>query len=202
MNRLAVILLLWIIVFPIHAQSAADLLKAGARMRGVVVPLYNKADHSYSIIIRIDRVYTGMERKGFFRIGVLPVGVLEGVTVELQQTNRLTNCLDRLNYWLTPQTASRLELRHARIECSPTNRLEAGLMQIDKHGIWNLLEGVTLVQGDITVQGPQARFYTTGDRAGEVVMATSTNRFFFGGSAQAAHSPSKDRKQESADNLP
>ena len=77
-------------------------------------------------------VYTDYERKGFFRIGLLPIGVMEGVTFELQHPESVTNGLAELNQWLGAKAAKRLELRRVNflVSAPATNHLATGRARV------------------------------------------------------------------------
>lgn len=73
-----------------NADSAVDLFSGRMQARGVAVPLWVMPERSLSMIVRVDRVYTDYERKGFFRLGILPIGVMEGIIFELYMADRRT----------------------------------------------------------------------------------------------------------------
>jgi len=52
------------------------------------MPVYLKSESLPVAVFRANRIYHDHQRKGFFRIGGLPLLVLEGLSLELRDTNR------------------------------------------------------------------------------------------------------------------
>jgi hypothetical protein len=57
----------------------ADLLADGFHLKGAVISLYSGADGGPATVVRFEQAYRDYESKGFFRIGILPIAVVEGV---------------------------------------------------------------------------------------------------------------------------
>jgi len=157
------------------AQSAAGILAGGFRLRGGVIGLYSGTETEPATVVRLDRAYTDYERKGFFRIGILPIGVMEGVTFELQHPESVTNGLAQLHQWLEARAASRLELRRVSflVSAPVTNRLETGRVRPAADGKLALLDGVSFVSGTNQMQAARGVLQITGAQAGQLVLATT-----------------------------
>jgi hypothetical protein len=125
-------------------------------------------------VMRAGRIYTDYQRKGFFRIGVLPIAVMEDVTFELRQVESFTNSLVQLHRWLGPQAAGRLELRRVTIQIATTvaNRLQAGRVRVLPSGQWELLNGACRSVGTNEVRAARATLQIAGDQAGQLVITT------------------------------
>jgi hypothetical protein len=87
------------------------------------------------------RMFIDYERHGFFRIGLLPIPVVENVQIQIQSADCLTNALFGLHSWNQPSVgASRLELRNLEIglfgEKQP--RLSAAVARVGQDGILEL----------------------------------------------------------------
>jgi hypothetical protein len=156
------------------AQSAADVLAGESRFKGGVVALYNPKEMDAAAVVRFTQAYTDYESKGFFRIGILPIGVVEGVVFELPHPESVTNSLARVHQWLGPRTPKRLELRHVSfvVSAPTTNRLETGRARLAAEGKLALLDGVTFTSGTNQIQAARGALQITGTQAGQLVMET------------------------------
>lgn len=166
-----------------QAQFASDLLSGRTRADGVVVPFYDVMDQTPSMVLRADAIYTDYERKGFFRIGVLPLGVMEGVTFELRRPTSLTNSLANMRRWVGAQAAKRFEFRKVNFLVfeGGTNHLESGRARFSSDGSWELLDGVRFHSGTNQVAAPRATLQIAGEHTGQFVMTTDppyTNNLF------------------------
>jgi len=166
-----------------QAQFASDLLSGRFKAHGVVTAFYEKMEQTPSMIVRADDIYTDYERKGFFRIGILPVGVMEGVTFELHHPESLTNSLAQMRGWLGSQAAKRMEFRKVSFLtfAGETNRLESGRARFSSGGRWELLDGVRLISGTNQVAAAHATLQVAGKQTGQLVLATDppcTNNLF------------------------
>jgi hypothetical protein len=162
------------------AQSVADLLQRGVSVQRAVVPLYPTNSFKLSAIVRVDRVFMEYQRRGFFRIGLLPVVVLDGVTFEAQDTSDPLGSLACVRRWLATKAGQRIEMRRVKFVASPTNHLEAGLARCVAEDHWDLLNGVHFVSGASDIQAPRATLQMAGPRSGQVTLETkprSTNTF-------------------------
>jgi len=165
------------------AQPAAAFLAGGFSLQGGVIGLYSGTGTEPATVVRLDRVYTDYESKGFFRIGILPIGVMEGVTFELQHPESVTNGLAQMHQWLGAKAAKRLELRRVKflVSAPVTNRLETGRARVAADGKLALLDGVSFVSGTNQMQAARGVLQITGEQAGQLVMETTppwTNNLF------------------------
>ncbi len=99
-------LFVWIALFQAGAWPAADFVTDGTRLSGAVFDLYSGNEAEPAVVIRLDKAYTDYQSKGFFRIGLLPIGVIEGVTFRLQHPDSAANCLALIHHWLAGATAN------------------------------------------------------------------------------------------------
>ncbi len=170
-------------LFQAGAESTVDLVAGGFRLKGAVIHLYSGAEAEPAAVIRLDKVYTDYQSKGFFRIGLLPIGVMEGVTFELHHPGSVTNGLTRLHQWLGANAAKRLELRRINflVPGPVTNRLEASRARVAAGGNLEMFDGVRFVSGTNQIQAMRGMLQITGLQAGLLVMATTppwTNNLF------------------------
>jgi hypothetical protein len=113
-NRLGVCAVgVWCLVFPPEANAAG---LAGGTAQGVEIAEYGLTDLSPVAKIHADRIFTDYERHGFFRIGLLPILVVENVELQISAAGSLTNALSALREWRQPSVGiRRLELRNLEI---------------------------------------------------------------------------------------
>ena len=166
-----------------YAQPAADLLTGGFNLKGGVIGLYDGTETEPTVVIRLDEVHKDYERKGFFRIGLLPIGVMKGVTFELHHPESVTNSLAQLHQWLGAGAGKRLELRRVSflVSAPETNRLETGRARLAADGKLALLDGVRFASGTNQIRAGRGVLQITGAQAGQLVLETTppwTNTLF------------------------
>ncbi len=173
----------WLFLASASSQFGGDLFSGNGWVRGAVIPIFLRPGEPPALVVRADNIYRDYQRKGFFRIGLLPLGVMEGVTFEVRNIEGLSNSLVRLDRWLGPRAASRFEFRQATIQLPGimTHRLQAGRIHFLPGGTCELLDEVRAEIGTNQVQATHATLRLTGDRTGLLVMATTppwTTNFF------------------------
>ena len=152
-------------------------------MKGVVIATYPQDGLQPSSILRVRTVSTEYQRKGFFRIGLLPMAVLEGVIIEVHDPQSLSNSLVQCNQCFGPRNAGVLELRDVQLvaDGAITNRLVCGRARPAGGGKWELLDGVTFDSDAKRTEAPRAILHVTGPSAGQLFLETtppSTYYFF------------------------
>ena len=83
-------LIVWFALFQAGAWPTADFVADGTRLSGGVFDLYSGNEAEPAVVVHLDKAYTDYQSKGFFRIGLLPIGVMEGVTFRLQHPDSAT----------------------------------------------------------------------------------------------------------------
>jgi hypothetical protein len=162
------------------AQNVADLLQQGVSVQRAVVSLYTAGSFKLSAVVRVDRAFMDYRHRGFFRIGLFPIGVLDGVTFEARDAADPLASLACVRHWLGTKAGQRIEMRRVKFVFSPASRLEAGLARCVAGDRWELLNGVRFVSGAGEVQAPRATLEMAGARGGRVILETvprSTNTF-------------------------
>jgi hypothetical protein len=178
--------LCWLAAFgpvPAHGQAVVDWMQAARGSQHLVFPRYTEPEKTLYAVISVDKVSIEYEKHGFFRIGALPVEVLEGVTYEVRDPVPAANNLARLRSWLGGDTGDHVELRGVKLVASSTSRLEGGRLLFLDHDRWEFTGGVRLISGANQFQAPSATLQVAGANAGELILQTtppSTNTFLFG----------------------
>jgi hypothetical protein len=172
---------------PARGQTAVDWIQAARGAQHLVIPRYSESDKKLYAVISVDKVYTEYEKKGFFRIGALPVAVLEGITYEVKDPGPAAKNLASLRSWFGGDTASNVELRGVKFVASPNSRLEGGRLLFLDNDRWQLVNGVRLISGANEVRAESATLQVAGARIGEVILQTTpptTNFFLFSSLSQ------------------
>lgn len=152
------------------SENFTQLLQGGVALQHAVIPLYKDGSAKLSALVRVDKAYVDYERRGFFRIGMLPVVVLDGATIEAEDTNDPMSSLAEVERWVATKTGQRVEMRRVKIIFSPGIYVEAGLAQCRSDDHWDLLKGVHFVSGAEEGRASRGVVVLTGARAGQVIL--------------------------------
>lgn len=188
--RTALCALAVFLFLPAHGQAVVDWMQAATGAQHLVIPRYSEADRSLYAVISVDKVHTEYEKHGFFRIGALPVAVLEGVTYEAKNPAVAAKNLARLPVWLGSEAGKHVELRGVKLVASPTSSLEGGRLLFSDNNRWELADGVRLISGTNEIRAASATLQVAGARAGELILHTTprtTNTFLFGDISQTSN---------------
>jgi hypothetical protein len=163
---------------PVSGEFLTEALSGRIEARGVAAPFYDGAQLNPSLILRVDSVYTDYERKGFFRIGILPLAVMEGVKIEVYQPESLARGLEQMNNWLGVRAARRVEFRKLSfvVFTGETNCLICSRAQAVGGGKWELLGGVHFRAGTNEVSAASAILQVNGPQTGRIVLGTNPPR--------------------------
>lgn len=164
-----------LLVSSAQAQFASDFFSDNSGIRGAVIPIYLGKEQQPSMVVRFDKIYKDYQTKGFFRIGALPIGVVENATFEVRHIDSITNSLAQLSRWIGPQTANRLEFRKVTIQIdgSVTNRLQAGRIHVLPGEKWEMVDGVYFQSGTNQMRAARAILQIAGANAGNLSMAST-----------------------------
>ncbi len=152
-------------------QGAEGFSSANLKIKKAVIPIYLASDTQPAAVVRVERIFPDFERRGFFRIGLLPLAVAEGVTLELPADDRWARALAEAQRKLaTSAAAERVEMRHVKIVFLPESRprLEAGRIRLNRDGQWQLLDGVSFQTATGQVQTASARLEVSSLKVGEL----------------------------------
>ena len=163
--------------------AASDLLSGQFKAHSITTAFYSGTERTPSVVVRVDDIYTDYERRGFFRVGVLPLGVMEGFNLEVRQSESVTNSLVQMQNWIGVQASKRLEFRNVKILTygGGTNQLESSRGRIVSHGRWELFGKVRFFSGTNELVASSATLQVTGPQTGQLIFATAppcTNNLF------------------------
>jgi|GEM_PF-1037142 len=141
-------------------------------INNAAVPIYS-SNHVLLAVAKVDRAFMGYERHGFFRIGTMPLVILQNVQFEVRDTARAADALENLHRWFQPQATRRLEMRHLCITCAPDVELDAGQARLLTNGVLELSKNVRLKTGNDEQKSSQAFLQVTGCLAGQIVICST-----------------------------
>lgn len=176
-------------------------LSAQITAKGMVIPVFVGSESKPTALVRVKELLNDYRRVGFFRIGAMPLVVLDGLTIELKQIRNLSASLKGIHKGvLINKHANLLEARDVRIiitaESSP--RLQAKTMRFVDAGQWRLFDGILFPgsdhailfsQGTLELHGPSPGRFTfkTEGRAEELELFCDL--LLPGGDGSRAHPP-------------
>jgi len=170
--------------WPVAAELPRQLLLGRTSLKNAVVPVFVRQEEKPVAVAQVGRVFTDYQRRGFLHIGLLPMTVLEGVTIEIIEPQKTALALASLHDWLNVPKGGRLvEFRRLKITCKgvATHELAAARVRAALNGQWELLDGVKYQAGALNVESPRARLQVIGERAGALYWESpqpATNNLF------------------------
>ena len=115
--------------------------------RRVVVPLYADNVPTPAATLQIDELRNEFERRGFFRIGLLPLWVAQGVHIDLKDPSRLDLVLSRLARW-RPRSVRQYPIEWHDVRLTVPGCivpiLEVGRLRVGPDGRLVLSDGIVL----------------------------------------------------------
>jgi len=164
------IILLLAINSPAVAQSS--FLNSSARATKVTMSIYPEVGLTPLATFRAEQIHGDYQKRGFFRIGVLPMVVLEELSLELRDTNQLSAALTRANIHFGSRNKSSEVLEGRNFSLSFTGQtngvLHARTIQLGSRAEWVLHEG-TISQRDMPpIPFRRATLTIAGPKAGEL----------------------------------
>jgi len=147
-----------------QTTSAGSVLAAGDARR-LSIPIYAVGQASPIAVLRIERLSTEFEKRGLFRVGMLPKVVFTGVSLELDSLERLPLAFANLQRLLEhSRQFNQWEMRLVRISVrgEPANTLALGRVTPETSAVWRLENlsysrsdrlAITLASGRLSVNG-------------------------------------------------
>lgn len=171
----------WLVVWLLAAGGATGSVAAGEvpldvrASRAITSPIYGPAGGTPVAIVRVESTRTEYLRRGFLRIGALPVLVAERVRLEVRDAKATVAQLGQLPEWLRAPGKGRAgELRDFQMfdRAEPGRPwLSASRVRFASNGQWELAGVEVRGPGLIPVTAGHALLQVTGDRAGQVLLS-------------------------------
>lgn len=155
-----------------QATARPGPLWTGAKNVVIGIPLADDAEPA--VIIRIKEVRKDYETRGFFRIGLLPVEVLQGVAVEINRPESVSKGLAKCFGCFSARRGDRLVFRDFQLIVHASNsvRLTSASARLLPAGRLELLGPISLMVGTNRWEAGGAVLQMTGARAGELSAST------------------------------
>ena len=159
------------------------LLNPEDSIKGAVMPVYQKFGTEPVAVCRAERVFSDYQRRGFFRIGVLPLLVFDGLQIEVRDPARVSSILSSVS----GRFASKGQIKKAvegrdftlRFASESSGRLRARRVRLERGTEWHLQDGTVDQLGGEAVSFSRATLTVTGANAGEVVCETTNGAVRF-----------------------
>jgi len=149
--------------------------------RGIAFSIHLPGEVASIAHVRIDRIHGDRQTRGFFKIGVFPLLVAEGVRIECKDPARLAEVLVETGRGIPGQGARGfVEFRRLSVFFPDDEgpRLEAGHVAFPSPDAWQLGSGVRWqVPGGVVGQSENAVLRIGGRDAGWVAGHSGTNSF-------------------------
>ena len=138
-----------------------------------VISVYSAGKRQAEVILRLGKVRRGYERRGFFRIGVLPMLRVQDVSIEFQETQVLRARLDGIAREISELANKRLvslENVTVRFPGEAEPRLRADAVKFGVSGCWELSGNVRFTFAGESVRTPKAQLNVSGEEAGKLLL--------------------------------
>ena len=143
----------------------------------VCVAVYLKSERLPAAIVRARAIHEDYQRRGFFRIGVLPMLALEGLTLEVREAEHLSGVLTNATAFLARKGEARkaVEGRDFTLSFSskPDGRVTARSVRLEGREAWSLAQGTVDMPPGKPVNFRQATLTISGPHAGALLCETS-----------------------------
>jgi len=133
----SLLLFLGVTAWSTPQSSIGAVQLVGTIASDVTISDYIKKDLSPVTQVHAARIFTEYERRGFFRIGLLPVPVVENVSIIIRSADCLTNNMFEARFWNRPgMGVRRLKFRNVEIKLfgEKQPRLRADGAQVGREG--------------------------------------------------------------------
>lgn len=153
-------------------SSGIDVANLGnIKVRGLTVPIYLPGDSQSVGVIRVEKVFKDSQRRGFFRIGLFPVAVLENVRCQVNRPQDAAAILSEVSgVTRLVRDTKGVEIRGIELRLAEADQpaVEARTAKPSPGGAWSLTGGVKLRVGSQVAQIQSASLCVT--RTNEVTI--------------------------------
>jgi hypothetical protein len=143
----------------------------------VCVAVYLKTDPLPVAIVRAGAIHEDYQRRGFFRIGVLPMLALERLTLEVRDPEHLSGVLTNATAFLARKGEARkaVEGRDFALSftCKPDGRVTARSVRLEGREAWSLAQGTVDMPPSKPVNFRRATLTISGPQGGDLLCETS-----------------------------
>ena len=158
------------------AQSLS--FDSGFRAKGAVIAVHLGWETQPAAVLRAERIFSDYQTRSFFRIGALPMLVVEKFQVELHDTARLSTVLENVSERLGARGNAwkAIEGRDFCLSFTSPNagQVRARRLRLESGGTWALHDGTIEPPGAAAIPFSRATLTISGPRAGELVCETGS----------------------------
>lgn len=150
---------------------------AGTKVSKATAVHYASGETNPLMTVRSDRVYGDYQTRGFFRIGVLPLVMVDGLDLELHDPSRIFTAITNAPYLLGKQVNPKgaLQIRRFSLRLAGQDRalLTARTVRVMSGTTWSLGPGVLRQSNGAELFFQRAILTVAGPQAGEIVCETA-----------------------------
>ncbi len=177
LNRLVLFVLAVGVMGTGSCLAQPNWIGAGAKVSRGTITCYAPKELKPMLTLRLEQGYGDYQTRGFFRIGVLPLLVVEGLEVELHDAGRSFAALTNLPSLLgqSPNPKEALELRRFALVLPEPKRpvLTAQSVRILNGTTWQLRNGKLILHDGTEQLFRRAVLTVAGPHCGEFVCETT-----------------------------
>ncbi|MEW6158617.1 MAG: hypothetical protein AB1813_14385 [Verrucomicrobiota bacterium] len=167
------------LAFALQTFAQSTSFTSGPTLQGtlerVTIPLYFENQIQSTASVRTEKILTEQQRRGFFRIALLPKTVAENVEINCRAPQDMHQALRALRPLLDPKSSQVIELRQLRwhVEQAERVRLEVAQARLQENGEWQLTGRIELQMGDQQWNASRGALSITGESAGKLRLHTA-----------------------------
>ncbi len=141
-----------------------------AQVQDLVVPFYTRDESEAIAVAQVERIFNDRQRRGFLKINVLHLTVIEGVVLHIRREDRAQESLAAAASWFVSKSAAQAhELRRVTIffeNPQGTNRLSAARAKIQPGGTWQLQQASLHLAGQLPLELASSTLFIHGPNTG------------------------------------
>lgn len=162
-----------------RAVLAAEVSQDNRASQRLTSPVYGPESSRPIAVLRVEATRTEYQRRGFFRIGALPLLVAEQVRIEVRDPQATAEVFAGLPEWLRAPGKGRAgELRDFQMrgpEPAGVPWLTVARVRLAEHGQWELKEGCLRSPTGEVAHFDQALMQIAGRHTGRITLADGRN---------------------------
>ena len=151
-----------------HAQS----------FKNSIIGLHLGSESEPAVIIKTDHIFSDYQRRGFFRIGALPLVVFDRLNIEIHNPRKLGAALQASSEHFVGGLRQRQAVEGREFSLcfssSDNPRLQAHRVRLESESAWELEDGLVYRTEGGPIRFRRATLITRGAKAGNLILQTGT----------------------------
>lgn len=152
-------------------------LDSRSQVKNARVAVYLDSGPEPAAWIRAGRIFSDYQSRGFFRIGALPLLVIDKLAIELRDPERISKVLASVGekFGVNGEARKAVEGRDFRLSFTSSKeaQLRARRVRLESGAPWRLQDGVIQQPNSTPIPFHQATLAITGPNAGELAYETA-----------------------------